>query len=238
MNLNSFFDYLRKKKQEWSGKPKARLTQAEVDEANEIVDPQEAPIIVTGHRLPKVAVGDLTSKKGPLAGVVGAVAATFLLSFVPTQEGTAYKAYQDIAGVWTICQGDTKDVHAGLIETPAGCQKRLELELTAHAKGMMLCTPTLEGDGREWQRAAGTDLTYNIGIGGFCRSSIHSKWMVQKWWEGCQGFIAWNKARVKGVLRPVGGLTKRRQREIQICGTNLVPGWTPENLMQRIGAVK
>jgi lysozyme len=231
MDDKSLFDYFRKKKQQWSGKPQARLTQNEVDELNGVLRPEEAPIVITAPTQPK-------SSKGPLGGIVGAVAATFLLTFVPTQEGTAYKAYKDIAGVWTICQGDTKDVHAGLIETPAGCQKRLEMQLVAHAKGMMLCTPTLEGEGKEWLRAAGTDLTYNIGIGGFCKSSINKKWMTQQWWSGCQGFIAWNKARVKGVLQPVKGLTLRRQREIQICGTNLVEGWTPENLKQRVEAIK
>jgi lysozyme len=231
MDDKSLFDFFRSKKREWTRQPTAKLSQKDVDGLNAVLSPVEEQIIVTAPRQPNPS-------KGALGGIVGAVAATFLLTFVPTQEGTAYKAYKDIAGVWTVCQGDTKDVHAGLIETPAGCQKRLEMQLTAHAKGMMLCTPTLEGEGKEWLRAAGTDLTYNIGIGGFCGSSIHKKWLVQQWWDGCQGFIAWNKARVKGVLRPVKGLTLRRQREIQICGTNLVNGWTPENLKQRVEAIK
>ena len=180
----------------------------------------------------------LTSKKPPLTALVGTTAATLLLAIVPQFEGTEYKAYKDIAGIWTICQGDTKDVHAGLIETPEGCRKRLEIQLATHAKGMLLCTPALQGEGKDYLRAAGTSLTYNIGVGAYCKSTIDKRWDVGRWMDGCNGFIAWNKARVKGKLIPVKGLTVRRQKEIQICGTNLVTGWTPQNLHQRMGAVK
>jgi lysozyme len=208
----------------------------EVDDLNGVLHPELEPITVTA---PVIAHDqNMTSKAGPLSGIVGAVAATLLLTFVPTQEGVEYKAYKDIAGVWTICAGDTHDVHAGLIETPEGCLKRTELQLSIHAKGVMLCTPRLKEDGRDYQRAAGTDLAYNIGVGGYCRSTIDKKWDAGEWLNGCNGFLAWNKARVNGKLVPVNGLTLRRKREIQICGTNIVPGWTPENLQSRIKAVK
>lgn len=190
-------------------------------------------IVVAPSRSPSEG---LTTKTGPLSSIVGTVAATLLLTVVPQFEGTEYKAYQDIAGIWTICQGDTKDVHAGLIETPAGCQKRLELQLAAHAKGVMLCTPTLKG--RDYQEAAGTSLAYNIGVGAYCKSSVDKNWDMGKWMEGCNNFIRWNKARVKRQLVPVKGLTTRRQKEIQICGTNLIPGWTAENLKQRMDYIK
>lgn len=233
MDNKTFFDFLRRKKAEWSGKPKAKLTQIEVDEANAILDPDQAPIVIAA---PKVPSPDepLASKIGPLSGIVGTVAATILLTVVPQFEGTEYKAYKDIAGIWTVCQGDTKDVHAGLIETPEGCRKRLEIQLSAHAKGMMLCTPALNQQGLDYVKAAGTSLTYNIGVGAYCHSTVDKRWDVGRWVEGCNNFISWNKARVKGVLRPVDGLTSRRKQEIQICGTNLIPGWTPENLKQRM----
>lgn len=234
MNDKQFFDFLRKKKQDWSNKPFAKLTQKEVDEANASLRSIEAR---TEPLVPNPSEG-LTSKKTPLTALVGTTAATLLLSFVPQVEGTEYKAYKDVAGIWTICQGDTKDVHAGLIETPEGCRQRLDAQLTAHAKGMLLCTPALKGEGKDYLRAAGTSLTYNIGIGAYCKSSIDKNWDVGKWMEGCNRFLAWNKARVRGKLQPVRGLTIRRQKEIQICGTNLVPGWTPENLPKRISVIK
>ena len=33
----------------------------------------------------------------------------------------------------------------------------------------------------------------------------------------CDAFLSWDKARVNGVLRPVKGLTARRQRERTAC---------------------
>jgi lysozyme len=228
------FGLFRRKKREWSRKP-AGLSQAEVDEINATL--KAAQEDAKPSISPPSPSGPLTSTKGPLAAIVGPLAATVLLANVPKEEGLEYKAYQDIASVWTICSGDTKDVRPGLVETPEGCRRRTEMQLVAHANGMLLCTPRLREDGRDWQRAAGTSLTYNIGIGAYCHSTADKRFDAGAWLDGCNAFISWNKARVRGQLRPVQGLTDRRKREIQICGTNLVPGWTPENLQRRMEAI-
>jgi lysozyme len=209
-NDEGFFNYLRKKKRDWSGKRQAKLTQVEVDEANAVLRPVESPE-------PLPVSPPLSSRAGPLAAIVGALAATSLFATVPEHEGTRYKAYKDIAGVWTVCQGDTNDVHPSLIETPEGCRQRLERQLVIHAKGVMACTPRLEEEGRDWQRAAATSLAYNIGVGAYCRSSIDKYFDTAQWKRGCDNFLAWNKARVNGVLRPVGGLTRRRIDERNLC---------------------
>lgn len=233
----SLFDFLRKKKAEWTGKPKAKLTQEEVDEFNGVIHPELEPIVVTA---PKVPAPDekMTSKIGPLAAIIGPVAATLALTMVPQEEGLEYKAYRDIAGIWTICSGDTNDVHAGLIETSEGCRQRTERQLVIHARGMMLCTPNLAQPGKDYIRAAGTSFTYNVGVGAYCHSSADRNFDASKWLDGCNAFRLWNKAKVEGRLRVVRGLDNRRQREIQVCGTNLVPGWTPQNLKQRVEAIK
>lgn len=237
MNDKAIFDFLRKKKADWSGNPKAKLTQSEVDEANNALAVPDA--VVVAPTVLKTGATEVVGRKAPaLAAVIGSVAATLSLSFVPQEEGLEYKAYRDIAGIWTICSGDTKDVHAGLIETPEGCQKRTEMQLVAHAKGMMLCTPNLAQPGRDYQRAATTSLTYNIGIGAYCKSSIDRSFDAGQWVQGCDNFIKWNKATVKGQLKVVRGLDNRRKREIQICGTNLIEGWTPQNLKQRLDQIK
>ena len=215
MASKDFFDWLRKKKQEWSGKPQARLTQTEVDEVNGILNPDEVPIVVTAPK----SVG---SKTGPLAAILGSIAATSLFVTIPKEEGTEYKAYQDVVGIWTVCQGDTKNVSAGLIETPEGCRQRLENQLVIHAKGVMACTPSLNENGKDYQRAAATSLAYNIGVGAYCKSSVDRNFDNGKWVDGCNSFLNWNKARVNGVLRPVAGLTARRQREKDICLKGLV----------------
>lgn len=34
---------------------------------------------------------------------------------------------------------------------------------------------------------------------------------------GCDAFLSWDKAKVRGVLRPVAGLTRRRNEERAVC---------------------
>lgn len=152
-----------------------------------------------------------------LTGIVGAIAASMLYLTVPEDEGTEYRAYRDIAGIWTICNGDTANVRSGMVETPAGCRARLERQLIAHAKPVMACVPQLGQPGRDYQRAAAVSLAYNIGVNAFCKSTAARRFRAGNWRGGCDAFLAWNKARVKGVLRPVRGLTLRRERERETC---------------------
>lgn len=208
MNDGPFFGLLRRKKCEWSGKG---LTQAEVDEF-------KAVLRDTGEQRPvTLPVGTLASKKGPLVAIVGAIAATSLFASVPKEEGTEYKAYRDIAGIWTVCQGDTNDVHPGLIETPEGCRQRLERQLVAHAGPVMSCTPRLSEPGRDYQRAAAVSLAYNIGVGAWCKSTADRRFDAGDFRGGCDAFLSWSKARVRGELRTVQGLLNRRQRERLVC---------------------
>jgi lysozyme len=224
------FNLVRRLKRRWTGRP-AGLTQAEVDEVNAVLkasrEPRGAPIEAGGAIAPPTpgtalreaagAAENVVTKKGPLAAIVGVVAATSLFASIPEHEGIEYKAYRDIAGIWTICAGDTNDVRAGLIETPEGCWQRLEKQLVAHAGPVMSCTPRLKEDGRDWQRAAAVSLAYNIGVGAWCRSTADRRFDAGDWKGGCNAFLSWNKARVGGVLREVRGLTRRRQEERTVC---------------------
>lgn len=211
MSDTALFDTLRRFKRRWS-KSSTGLTQAEVEEVNAALR-QPSASVGTGFRPSEV----ISSKKGPLVAIVGALAATSLFASVPKEEGTEYKAYRDIAGIWTVCQGDTKDVHPGLIETPEGCRQRLEMQLVAHAKPVMACTPALSEPGRDYQRAAAVSLAYNIGVGAYCRSTADRLFDAGNWQGACDAFLSWSKARVNGQLRTVQGLLSRRQRERAIC---------------------
>lgn len=211
MSDTPIFDLFRRKKREWSKRPSATLTTGEVAEVN------DALALSRGAK----PSPSLLSRKGPLAAVVGSLAATSLFATVPKEEGTEYKAYRDIAGIWTVCQGDTKDVHPGLIETPEGCRQRLEAQLVAHAKPVMACTPALSETGRDYQRAAAVSLAYNIGVGAYCRSSADRDFDAGQWRAGCDAFLLYSKARVGGQLRTVKGLLSRRQRERAICLTGV-----------------
>lgn len=210
---------MRKKKAQWSRKPQAKLTQAEVDEANAVLRPVEAPSV------PSVSVpvsDSLGSQRGPLAAIVGTLAASSLFASIPEDEGTRYAAYRDIAGIPTICQGDTNNVFIGMVETPEGCRQRLEKQLVIHAKGAMACTPRLLEPGRDYQRAAAVSLAYNIGVGAYCKSSIDKYFDRGDFVRGCNNFMLYNKARVKGQLRVVKGLNNRREKERLTCLRGLV----------------
>jgi lysozyme len=203
--------------------------------SNRSSDPRAAE----GQGLAAVAAVIARAPRKTLAAVLGipVAAAAALFVMVPAEEsgrkveatvqgdgsvrtrhlaGHQYlKAYRDIAGVWTICDGDTKGVTARTVETQEGCDRRLEAQLIAHAEPLVRCVPGLRG--RPDQAVASVSLAYNIGTAGFCRSSIARHFNAGRWREGCNGFLAWNKARVDGELRPVAGLSVRRQRERAIC---------------------
>lgn len=178
-------------------------------------------------------------KKGTLASVIGIAAAALVMKTVPedesgrhvkvtiAQDGTAnvqhvrgpqyLRAYLDIAGIPTACDGITKGVKMGQVYTEAECALLLERELVIHAQGVMNCTPGLRPERLAPQRAAAVSLAYNIGVAGFCRSTAARRFNAGDIRGGCEAFMPWNKARVNGVLRPVQGLTNRRARERAMC---------------------
>ena len=116
-------------------------------------------------------------------------------------------------GVWTICDGDTKGVRPGMVETEAGCTARLERQLVAHATPVLACVPALGRPQRQNQLVASVSLAYNIGTAGFCRSTAARRFNAGDWRGGCDAFLMWNKA----GGREVRGLTLRRQRERALC---------------------
>lgn len=56
-------------------------------------------------------------------------------------------------------------------------------------------------------------LSYNIGSGAFCGSTLVRKLNAQDYPGACQEILRWD--RFKG--RPLRGLTKRRQAEYELC---------------------
>jgi lysozyme len=148
-----------------------------------------------------------------LAAIVGLAAASALLVLIPKEEGTETKAYRDVVGIWTICNGDTKNVRPGMVETQEGCRKRLEQQLIAHAEPVMQCTPRLREKGRDYQRVAAVSLAYNIGVTAYCRSTVDRRFDAGDLKGACDGFLAWRFA----GGREIRGLKLRRIREREIC---------------------
>lgn len=190
-------------------------------------------------------------KKGTLAAVVGLSAAAVLYSSTPLQEsgrkvdvviaddGTALvrhvsgpqylRAYRDIAGVPTACDGITKGVRLGQVYTEAQCNALLERELVIHAEGVMACSPALRKDGRDWQRIAAVDHGYQFGVSGWCTSTARRLFEQGRIAEGCADLLRWNKA--GGCVS--NGVQRRSYRRMEYCRTGL-PGFPAETLQARL----
>lgn len=126
--------------------------------------------------------------------------------FIQRHEGTVHKAYLDPVGIPTICSGSTAGVRLGMTETAAGCAERLRLDTGIAGNAVASCVTQKV---TQEQYDALVSLTYNIGGGAFCKSTL-----VRKLNSGdCQGaaneFRRWTRA--GGRILP--GLQTRRIAE-------------------------
>jgi len=178
--------------------------------------------------------GKVTPKVAKLGAVLGTVAgALALMISIPAEEsgrkveasvqadgsiavrhvsGPQYlRAYLDIVGVATACDGITKGVKLGQIYTERQCAGLLEAQLIEHAKGVIACVPGLYG--RDYQAPAAVSLAYNVGVQAFCGSTSARHFRAQRWTDGCRAMAMW----VRAGGRVVTGLVRRREREIALC---------------------
>lgn len=151
------------------------------------------------------------SRLPTLTALIGAAAAITLVPEVQRWEGREHVPYKDIVGIWTVCDGDTKNVIPGQAQTDAQCDARLEQQLIAHAKPVMQCVPGLKD--RPNQLAASVSLAYNIGTAGFCKSTAAKRFNAENWRGGCDAFLSWRFA----GGREIRGLLNRRKAEREIC---------------------
>lgn len=168
------------------------------------------------------------SRARGLAAIVGTAAAAALYILTPAQEGRVKTTYRDIAGVLTYCDGATENAQAGKTYTTEECNAQLDRDLARHAEGVNACVPmdklTLG------QRIAFVDTAYNIGIQGFCGSSmarlanqgdVVGSCSALYNWNGISKFVLQPDGSTKKVLVPVKGLILRRMRTIEICLTKV-----------------
>jgi lysozyme len=151
-----------------------------------------------------------------VAGIVGAVAAAALFVFTPAQEGRVLKTYRDIGGVLTYCDGATENAQAGKTYAPAECDAQLDRDLERHATGIAKCIPMDRLTAG--QKVAFVDAAFNIGVPAFCGSSMARRVNAGDLPGACDALLMWNRAGGKEVL----GLTRRRQRERELCLKGLV----------------
>ncbi|MCM5557342.1 lysozyme [Pleomorphomonas sp. JP5] len=151
---------------------------------------------------------------GTLALMPGAVpvpddVALAVTVLVKPWEGRSLTAYLDTIAkppVWTICDGDTTDVKRGMVETPAGCDRRLSIKLVRDYRSRLVaCVPNWSSAPLSW-RAMMNSLAWNIGAGAACRSTAARLGRAGRWLESCTAATAFNRAGGRMVV----GLANRR----------------------------
>lgn len=144
-------------------------------------------------------------KKGS-AGLAAAIA------LIGSWEGVRTVAYKDIVGVPTVCFGETRGVKMGDRYTMDECRAMLGDGIVEFEAGMRKC---LVAPDKVPEKAyvSYLSLSYNIGIGAFCKSTVARKANAGDYRGSCDAILAWNKA----GGRVVQGLVNRRADERRIC---------------------
>lgn len=128
-----------------------------------------------------------------------------------TNEGYSPVAYTPVKGdVPTIGFGTTKNVHIGERTTPIEAMQTTLKDVNQYEKEIKQCikVPLTQGE-----YDAYVDLSYNIGPGAFCSSTLVHKLNRSDYDGACSEILKWN--RFHGRVLP--GLTKRRQQEYKTC---------------------
>lgn len=150
------------------------------------------------------------SKGKVAAGAIAAVAAT--VAFITPWEGTKLQPYQDIVGVWTVCEGVTGfEVVPNRRYTEAECNALTTNAVAKHLRGVDICIHKPLSH-NEW--VAVGSWTYNVGVQAACKSSlvrqINEGQPAEVW---CRQLLKWDYAGGKRVR----GLTRRREAEYRMC---------------------
>lgn len=142
----------------------------------------------------------------------GAIAiATVMLSGKGGLEGREYVAYQDVVGVWTVCDGHTgSDIIRNKRYTDKECDAltRKDLERIASRVNPYIKVPTTET-----QRAAVYSFAYNVGANAAINSTLLKKLNAKDYGAACAELKRWVYAGGKKWK----GLMNRRDVEYEVC---------------------
>ena len=133
---------------------------------------------------------------------------------IALHEGYKENAYVPLAGdVPTIGFGTTTGVKLGDKTSPEKALQAALRDIQKFEGALKQCVkvPLTQGEYDGY-----ISLSYNIGSGNFCRSTLVKKLNQQDYQGACQEILRWDK--FKGQRLP--GLTKRRQEEYLKCLTS------------------
>lgn len=143
-----------------------------------------------------------------------AAATALATSIAVPAEGLRQWAYYDPPGILTACVGHTgPDVQKGVKYSLEQCDKWLTEDMRNAINTVERCHPGLP----ENVLAAFGDAVFNLGPKVACSSTASRYLAAGEIEAACRELPRWNRARVGGVLVPLPGLTKRRQKEMELC---------------------
>lgn len=134
------------------------------------------------------------------------------LALVKQFEGCELTAYRCPAGKLTVGFGSTgSHVKEGMTITPAEAEALLlkDLKRFEYGVGVLIGDAPTTSD----QFSALVSFAFNLGLGNLQQSTLLKKHKRGDIAGAADQFLLWNKARVKGALRVLPGLTRRRAAE-------------------------
>ncbi len=146
----------------------------------------------------------------------GATAGTIATTFVGEKEGRSLTAYQDIAKVWTICDGHTKGVTPGMVATPEECDRMRASDV---GQFMAEVDRVVHLPMSEPRRAAVTSFAYNVGMANL-RGSTFLRRLNTGDPGACGEILRWVYVGGKDCRDPrnnCAGIVARREQEAALC---------------------
>jgi lysozyme len=137
------------------------------------------------------------------------------LALIKQFEGCELTAYRCPAGALTIGFGSTgSHVKEGMTITELEAEKLLEKDLRRFEYGVEMLigdAPTTSD-----QYSALVSFAFNLGLGNLQQSTLLKKHKRGDIKGAAEQFLLWNKSRIKGALRVLPGLTRRRAAEAKL----------------------
>lgn len=141
----------------------------------------------------------------------GAVAAA-AVALITAWEGLRTVAYKDSVGIATVCVGETRGVKMGDRYTVDECKDKLTSALKDFETGMRACLKAPDAI-PDKVYVSMLSVSYNIGTGAFCRSSMARNLNAGNYTAACNSLLLYTRAGGKVIQ----GLVNRRDAERKLC---------------------
>jgi len=131
------------------------------------------------------------------------------LQIIKDSEGLRLEAY-NLGGQWLIGYGHARTARAGMTITEAEAERLLREDTQASEEAVRsMVTVSVNVN----QFSAMVSLAYNLGAGGFSRTSVLERINSGDYQGAADAFLHHDRARINGVLQSIPHLTERREKE-------------------------